>query len=179
MKTFKILGKVFLIAAAALFLASLVICAVDLQSPDNPAFLAFVNGYMGLFALATVGTFLLTASSEVAQKVGHGLVISSYVIGLTAAITFIEGSSAAMLMLVAAVLLAFYYLCRLVLFVTCKSVEEPESPNDDIRIVHVKEWKEIMDQGIISPGEFEEKRCQILGIKKAAAESRSKDKPKD
>ena len=49
-----------------------------------------------------------------------------------------------------------------------KSGSDAESPNEDIRIIRIREWKQIMDEGIITKEEFESKRCQILGIKNPA-----------
>ncbi len=165
MKTFKITRFILQIVAIGLFLGSLVICGIDNSSAGNVVYMAAVTAYVGIFALATVGTFLLSSSADTPRRVGHGFVISSFSIGLTVAISAIENSSAAILMLVAVIALAFYYFCCLIIMIMQKSFPHAESPNDDIRIVHVKEWKKIMEEGIISEEEYEAKRCQILGIK--------------
>ncbi len=179
MKPFKILKLIFQAASTAAFLASLVFCALDV-SVVNTAFLSFMTSYGLFFALAAIGTFLVSATSDVANRIGHGMLISSYAVGLTASLMYIGGvesgtqtaakaaeevPTAAVIMLVAAVLLALYYLCNLILKIMQKNSEGFEAPEDDIRIVHVREWKKIMEEGIISPEEYEVKRCQILGIK--------------
>ncbi len=174
MKPFKILRQIFQILSIALFLTSFVMCAIELES--NAEFFTMVLSFVGLSTLATVGTFLLSATNDTAKRVGHGFVISSFVLGLTVAIMFIEASSAAILMLVSVILLALYYLCVLIVSIMQRSSKNIESPEDDIRIVHVKEWKKIMDEGIITKEEYEVKRCQILGIKHEPEEK--KEEPK-
>lgn len=170
MKVFKILSRIFQICAAVLFLASLVVCGI---MPEELPYMTTMVAFVGVFALGVVGIFLLSAQSDVAKRIGHGFVISSFGIGLTAAIgnmtIVVDGeettSIAAILMLVAAILLAFYYLCELVVSIIRRSGSYVESPDEDVRITRVKEWKSLMEEGIISEEEYEEKRCQILGIK--------------
>ena len=191
MKPFKILRLIFQVCAAALFLATLVIVALDGPTSTasdvettaaplattkgaiaNLSFLSFLIGFVGTFALATVGIFLVSSPQDTASRVGHGFVISSYAIGLAAALMYIENSTAAIVMLIAVIALALYYLCILILKIMQKGYAETKSPNEDIRIVHVKEWKKVMEEGIISPEEYEEKRCQILGIKPKKEEAK-------
>lgn len=172
MKIFKILSKIFLICAVTLFLASFVICSVDLESQGNVTYMASIGSYTGLLALGTVGAFLLSASNGTAQKVGHGLILSSFAMGLTVALLLLETSSGAILMLVAVIALAVHYLFELILSILKKSGTEVESPEEDVRISRVKEWKAVLDEGIITPEEYEEKRCQILGIKRDKKESK-------
>ena len=164
MKTFKILRQIFQILAVAMFVLSVVICGID-NTTENAAFLTTLTLYGSVVIFAVVGAFLTSASSDVARRIGHGLVLPSFAVGLTVALLYMEDSSAAIIMLVAAILLALYYLWALVLKITQKNGLQIDSPNEDTRIVRVKEWKQIMDEGIISPEEFEEKRCQILGLK--------------
>ncbi len=166
MKVFKILKQIFQICATALFLASIVICAIDMESAGNAVYLTAMLAAVGCVVVGTVGMFLLSSPHDTVNRIGHAFALSAFTIGLTYALVNIEASTAAILMLVAAVMLALYYLCILILKIMRKSSPDAESPNDDIRIVHVKEWKKIMEEGIISPEEYEAKRCQILGIEK-------------
>lgn len=171
MKVFKILCKIFQICATVMFLASLVICGITASdSLGDTAFLTEMVSFTGVFVLGTVGMFLLCAKSDTARRVGHGLVVSSFATGLMAGILFIDESTAAILMIVAVVLLLFYYICRLVLFIFGKDNDDND-PQEDIRIRRVREWKSIMDEGIISAEEYEEKRCHILGIKKESSKN--------
>ena len=180
MKTFKITRFVLQIVSLALFLGSLVICGIDVAEA-NTAFMAAMTAYVGIFALASVGIFLMSSSADTPRRVGHGLAISSYAIGLTIALIDINNASAAILMLVAVIALVFYYFCCLIIKIMQKSFPHAESPSDDIRIVRVKEWKQIMEEGIISKEEYEAKRCQILGIKMPSekpAEEKAESKPR-
>ena len=182
MKPFKIVKLIMQIGALALFLASLIVCGVDVETQANATFMTMLAGFIGVFTLAAVGIFLLNASADAPRLVGHGLTLSSYTIGLTAAITYLNDSTAAIVMLVAVILLALYYLFTLIVWIMQKSCASAESPDDDVRIVRVKEWKKIMEEGIISQEEYEAKRCQILGIKmqpdkKTPAEEKSEGKP--
>ncbi len=171
MKIFKVLQKIFIFVALGLFLASLVAAAADLEY--EAAYVTTGLSMFGVFVLAAVGVFLLFSNNDTAKKVGHGLVISSYAIGLALAImTMTEQIQiASVLVIIAAIALALYYLCALVIYIMKKS--EPASidnPEEDVRIVRIREWKRIMEEGIISAEEYEEKRQQILDIKTKSKE---------
>lgn len=165
MKVFKILQKIFMVVALAAFLASFIIAAVNLEG--DAAYLAVVSANVGVFAAAAVGVFLLSSSNDVAKRVGHGLTLAAFAAGLALAImTFGEYSIAPILVIVAVAALALYYLSVLIIFIMKKSSPDSiENPNDDARVVCIREWKHIMEEGIISPEEYEEKRQQILGLK--------------
>ncbi len=175
MKIFKILKKVFQAAAAILFMLSIVLCGVIREEVKGgatelaeTAFLSTVMTFGAIYLFAMVGIFLVSAANETAQKVGHGMTISSFAIGLLIALLNIEESTAAIVMLLAVIMLALYYLCVFIIYIMKKSGSDAESPNEDIRIIRIREWKQIMDEGIITKEEFESKRCQILGIKNPA-----------
>lgn len=163
MKTFKILRQIFQILAVAMFVLSIVMCGID-NTTENTAFLTTLTLYGSVVIFAVVGAFLTSAPSDIARRIGHGLLIPSFAVGLTVALLYLDGT-AAIVMLVAAILLALYYLWALVIRILQKNGSQVDSPYEDIRIVRVKEWKQIMEEGIISPEEYEEKRCQLLGLK--------------
>ncbi len=164
MKPFKILRLIFQALCISLFLASFVICGIDIEY--NALFLASLIANIGIGTIATVGVFLLSATSDTAKRIGHGFTLSSFALGLTFALqTLAAGSSAAILMLVAVIMLALYYTCVLVIHIMQRNTGTIENPDDDIRIVRVREWKKLMEEGIISEEEYEVKRCQILGFK--------------
>lgn len=175
MKPFKIVKLIMQICSLTLFLASLIVCAADV-SEQNTAFIALMTGFVGVLAFAAVGIFLLNASANTPRLVGHGLVLSSYTVGLTAAIMCLENSSAAIVMLIAVIFLALYYLFSLIVKVIQKNSAPVENPDEDLRIAHIREWKKIMEEGIISPEEYETKRCQLLGIKSQANKDAEKKK---
>lgn len=177
MKAFKIVKLIMQICSLALFLASLLVCSIDVEARGNATFMTMMASFIGVFTLASVGVFLLNAPANTPQLVGHGLTVSSYTIGLTAAVLYLDNSTAAIVMLVAVILLALYYLFALIVRIMQKSCSHAESPNDDIRIVRVKEWKQIMEEGIISPEEYEAKRCQLLGIKPADKKAKKSETP--
>lgn len=164
MKTFKILRLVFQALCISLFLASFVMCGIDIEY--NAVFLATLITNIGIATIAAVGVFLLSATSDTARRIGNGFTVSSFALGLTFAIqSLVTGSSAAVLMLVAVIMLALYYMCVLTINIMQRTSGTIENPDDDIRIVRVREWKKLMEEGIISGEEYETKRCQILGLK--------------
>ncbi len=165
MKVFKILKTVFQSAAAGLFLLSVVLCGVMAEEPAEAAYFTMISAIIGVCAWALVGIFLISAANGTAQKIGHGLTVSAYAVGLTVALLNIEFSTCAVIMLIAVIMLALYYLCTLVMEIMKRSFPCEEDPNEDVRIVRIREWKKIMEEGIISAEEYEKKRCEILGIK--------------
>lgn len=68
-------------------------------------------------------------------------------------------------MLIAGAFLVLHYAFLIANIILNRNCTVTENPNEDIRIIRVKEWKQLVDDGIISEAEYEEKRMQILGIK--------------
>ena len=161
MKTFKILSKICRATAAALFAGSVLICAIV----NNEKELAFMAVVIGLLMSATVGVFMTACKNDAVKKIGHGFAIASYTIGLAYALPNLEDSVGALFTLFAFVA----YLCLLVIVIMNRGIPDSIDPREDVRIIRVKEWKQILDEGIITEEEYEEKRSQILGIKSKEA----------
>lgn len=169
MKVLKILKTVFLACSAVLFIFSFVLCgamaAYPVAYPAEASYFTILSALISVCVWALVGIFLLSATNGIAQKVGHGLTISAYSVGLTVSLFSIRFSSCAIITLVSVILLAFYYLCILIFAIIKRSFPTECEVEEDVRIKRIREWKKVMEEGIITPEEYEEKRCKILGIK--------------
>ncbi len=174
MKIFKILKTIFLSLAIVLFLSTIIICAI--QSKDLIDSVAHVNDLLftalitafGIYLFAILGAFLLTAKSDIAHKIGHSFLIFSFLFGLTLFVSALGSDNmplALIIMLIAIIMLVLYYICNLVIVIVNKNIPDAENPSDDVRIANIRAWKKVMEEGIISEEEYEEKRCKILGIK--------------
>lgn len=182
-KPLQIASKVLLALAIVMFGVSVLLPAI-LQEESELAFsaLLLLNGTTIICAIT--GSILIYANGDTAKKAGHGLTIGGFVIMLFNALSCLIDkqeitraaapettvvtstiSIASVFMLVAAVLLTAYYVLLFVQTLLNKGAAENMSPADDTRIVRVKEWKQLLDEGIITSEEFEEKRVQILGLK--------------
>lgn len=185
MKKFKTVSNVMVMIAAALFALGIVI-SVLAASPEEAIFLALVQLNATLFACAGIGAFLMFAKNDAARKVGNGLTVVAFVTGLVCAlITLLTISEAndevgsstaipqyesgvsigAIFVIVAVVFLLLRYAFLLVDYLVNRNSAGAENPNEDIRIVRIREWKQLMEEGIITEEEYEEKRVQLLGLK--------------
>lgn len=164
MKVIKVLSRIMQIAAAVMFTASVVLCAITNDGADI-IFMNLILSQAGLVLCAVVGAFLSFSNNEIAKKVGYGMSLTAYIIGLTLSLINLDNSAGAIVMLIAAIFIALHYVFKLVAFLMNRGSAEIISPNEDIRIIRIKEWKQILEAGIITSEEFEEKREQILGIK--------------
>lgn len=188
-KILTIVSKVVLALAVVAFALSMIIPGITKDTLDASYFLlVFAN--ISVIICATVGSILTSANSDTARRIGHGMLIAAFVAGLSIALMFIgkeEGSAtlspfaaaadaeektvsstSAILMIVASALLAVYYIFQFVVLILNKASKEAGSPYEDSKIIRVKEWKQLLDEGIITKEEYEEKRVAILGIKQKA-----------
>lgn len=177
-KVFKILSKTLLVIAVALFAASFIIPGLsDNQSDQTYLLLIVANACILVFAVT--GAILIESGNDTVRRIGHGLTVSSFLLGLTFAIPNLSSqvtidstiynvkSTAAIIMIVANAILVLSYLFRLIILILNKNgVAEADSPSEDSRVLRIREWKQILDEGIITEEEFEEKRCKILGLTK-------------
>lgn len=185
MKKFKIVSNVMVILAATLFGLGVVV-SVLAASPEEAIFLALVQLNATIFACAGIGVFLMFAKNDAARKTGNGLTVVAFLTGLVCAlITLLTVAEAnddvsadavatpyetgvsigAIFVIVAVVFLLLRYAFLLVDYLVNRNSAETGSPNDDVRIVRVREWKQLMEEGIITEEEFEEKRVELLGLK--------------
>ena len=172
MKKFKIVSNVMLIVAISVFFLSIMIPAINQKSTMEAAFLVLIQANAIILALAGIGVFLIFSHGETARKVGNGMTVVSFIWGTVCALAMLIGtpegskdkSIGAICMLVAALLLLLHYAFLLVSHILKRNSAEMENPNENIRIIRIKEWKQLLEEGIITKEEFEEKRVQILGI---------------
>ena len=168
MRKFKIVSTVMLIVAVALYALSIFIPAVS-EATLDATWLGLIEVNAIIMAAAVVGAFLKGTSSDSARKVGNGLLVVGFLVGLTCAVSLLaveadEPSLGAIFMLVATVVLVLHYAFLLVAKLLGKNASD--DPNEDVRIVRIKEWKQLKEEGLITEEEFEEKRIAILGLKK-------------
>ena len=182
MKKFKIVSIVMLVVAVALLALGIIISTVS-SKPQEEIYIALVQLNSVLIACAGIGVLMMTAKSDTAKKVGNGLTIVGFVTALVCALATMHAISktnnalgenseellgtsiGAVITIVAAALLLLHYAFLLVAYILNKS-NASDNPNDDVRIVRIKEWKQLKEEGIITEAEYEEKRVQILGLKK-------------
>ena len=188
MKKFKLVSDIMVFIAISLFALSIIISSISTSTYDQ-IFLALVEVNLIVLACAIVGVFLIFSKNEVAKKLGHGLTVLGFVAGLVCALAvlraisdasttvpdpdFIRASSTttestfsicAVFMIVAVVFLALHYAFLLVDCLFTRKCADTD-PKNDVRIVRIKEWKALLEEGIISEEEYEKKRAQLLDIK--------------
>lgn len=185
-KILTIIGKVVLALAVVAFAVSMIIPGITEDELDL-AYLVMLFANISIIICAIVGSVLIYANNDTARRIGHGLTVAAFVAGFSVALMFVgkeEGAAAfspfadavvgeketvsstsAILMIVAAALLAVFYIIQFVIFILNKGTKESGSPYEDTKIIRVKEWKQLLDEGIINQEEYEEKRLAILGIK--------------
>lgn len=181
MKKFKIVSNVMIVVAVSLFVLGIILSVVSTEAQET-IFLALIEANALLIAGAGIGAFLLLAKNDTAKKVGAGLLVVGFATGLICALGTLNAISqanlalgedaeetigtsiGAIIMIVSTALLLLHYAFLLVAHILNKG-RAIENPCDDIRIVQIKEWKQLMEEEIITKEEFEEKRVQLLGIK--------------
>ena len=188
-KILTIISKVVLALAVIAFALSMIIPGITKDALDA-SYMVLVFANVSMIICATVGSILTAANSDTARRVGHGMIIAAFVAGLSIALMLVDkaadgatlspfaavtddeektvSSTSAIIMIVAAALLAVYYIFQFVVLILNKASKEAGSPYEDSKIIRVKEWKQLLDEGIITKEEYEEKRVAILGIKQKA-----------
>lgn len=170
MRKFKITSNIMLIVAISLFMLSVIIPSLSESSLDSQ-YLVLVQLNSLLFAGAGIGVFLKFTRNDVARKIGDGLTVVGFVVGASCALPMLlvdtdDPSIGAIIMLVSVVLLLLHYAFLLVNYLLNKGNAGIANPNEDVRVIRIREWKQLKEEGIITEEEFEEKRLAILGIKK-------------
>lgn len=116
---------------------------------------------------ALIGLFLLYTKNDVARKLGYAFITTAFTVCMISLLAQTFKGTAIVLMLVAIVLYALYYI---VWFVGSLAIKgrggNVEDPDDDPRIQKLKKWKALEQDGMITSAEFEEKRVEILGLTK-------------
>ncbi|MCH5154447.1 MAG: SHOCT domain-containing protein [Clostridiales bacterium] len=170
MKKFRLVSNIMTIVAISLFMLSIVLSAISASLMDA-ALLALIEVNLVLIACAGIGVFLMFAKNETARKLGNGMTVVGFLTGLVCALGIVAAtgeeddiSIGAIVLIVSFVVFVLHYAFLLVDYLLNRNSANLD-PNDDIRIVRVREWKALLEEGIISEEEYEEKRIQLLGIK--------------
>ena len=170
MKKFRLVSNIMTIVAISLFMLSIVLSAISTSLMDA-ALLALIEVNLILIACAGIGVFLMFAKNETARKLGNGMTVVGFLTGLVCALGIVAAigeeddiSIGAIVLIVSFVVFVLHYAFLLVDYLLNRNSANLD-PNDDIRIVRVREWKALLEEGIISEEEYEEKRIQLLGIK--------------
>ena len=168
MKILKIFSKLALVASAILIVISLIVAATS-EYPLDSAFYLLFNTNMLLMIGLGIGVFLMFTRNDIAKKVGYGLTAVAMLFSLINGTVIAKeldhalSSAAPFLAIIAAIVYVVHYVLEFIVFILDKK-HETFNPKDDARIKCIKEWKALMDEGIITPEEFQEKRNQILGL---------------
>lgn len=163
-KAFKIVSTVMLIIAMVAFGVSIVLPGM-IGDKSELAFFSLIMVNAGIVVFVMVGAFLTMSKNNTANKVGHGLLIAGFIIGFADALMSIEEGCSCIVMVVAVGFLALHYIFELVVSILNKGSKTITNPDEDARIIQIKAWKQLMEEGIISAEEYEEKRIAILDIK--------------
>ena len=177
MKAFKLTSSIMLIIAGLMLVVGIIIPATATDNTVEAAFITLVQLNAIIIACAGAGIFLMFSKNEVAKKVGNGLTVASFVAALFCAVNAMvlsgemadagvddaEISIGAVIVIIAAVFLLLHYAFLIANAIVSKNSANI-NPSDDIRIERIREWKKLLDEGIISQEEYEEKRSQILQL---------------
>lgn len=137
------------------------------------AFFTLGAGFVLLLLL--VGAVLKFCKGETPSRVGESLVLTAvvvvFVIALVLLVESIKSDAtplSAIIGLVGGIAYICYVLVKAVIVIIglVKPEAAVDSPSTDSKIQAVLQWKELMDQNIISKEEFEKKRVSILGLDK-------------
>lgn len=129
-------------------------------------------------AFAAVGIVLLQSLQTTPRKIGHVATVFSILSTMGFACLMAEKTEYfAMLICSAVCLMASYVLCVLEIVqskmgnpVTNKAFRAANKKvasmlaSDTERIARIREWKQLLDEGILTPEEFAEKKTEILGM---------------
>lgn len=177
--------------SAVLLGVAVIVPALSEEAIDAAFSLVVLASYLVVICGA-VGVLLIFSKNDTAKKIGHGLYIATLIISLASALNFINveptavtaatttaevetvSAIGAILILIGAILGAVHYLLQLVILILNNGAKD-SGPYSDSRIVRIKEWKQLLDEGIITKEEYEEKRVTILGLKKAKDNAPAKE----
>lgn len=168
MKILKIVSKLALVASAILIAISLIVAATSEYLLDAVFYTLFHTEILAVIGFS-IGVFLMFTKNDITKKIGYGLTAVLMLFALINGTVVAKeldhdlSSAAPFLAIIAAIVYMVYYVLEFIVFILDKK-HETFNPNDDSRIQLIKEWKALMDEGIITSEEFQEKRNQILGL---------------
>ena len=161
MKIFNVIKKTILILSCVLLGVCFVLAGITLDPNDT----AISTGLLMFVVPAFIGFFLFGSENKIANRIGMGLTTAAMLIQLFFALTKLENSTAAIIGLWSVVLYAIYFMVVFVGYLAMGDKADND-PEKDPRITKILGWKKLLEEGIISEEEFEEKRIAILGLKK-------------
>jgi hypothetical protein len=165
-KTFSILEAIFFVLAAALFTAPFLV------------YMLYIGAYSSAYIetqfanpLMLVSTYLgiLLAGGLIAFFVGKRITtLSAYIIFAVLSVYSFAIFNYAPDKILYLLPVVFYGLAVIfrVLVLVLKSKDDKLDPKNDKRINLLKEWKDLLDKGFITAEEYEDKRAELLNIKK-------------
>ena len=161
MKIFNIITKVILVLAFVFAGVACVLGGITLETAD----VAFGTALMSYVIVAFVGFFLFCSKNQTARRIGLGLTTGFMVVLFYLSLAGIETSTGAIMGLVSVILYVIYFLVALIGLLAIGG-EGDNDPETDPKIKKILGWKKLQEEGIISSEEFEEKRQEILCLKK-------------
>ena len=177
-----VLRKVFIAFAILLLGLSLILPGLSLETEVVGTaaialkffnYVAISGVQLGTYLLCLfVGVILIFVKKTLLVSVGYALIGVSVVlslVGITSSLDLYNAAEEASLGFgtIAALVGVILYVVSLVLYFT-ESVffTTPTLRGLDARIDEFKKWKSLLDEGIITEAEYEEKRVELLGINK-------------
>lgn len=124
-------------------------------------------GLILVVAALIVGAILSYSDKKMVARVGKGLAVVGYVVPLLCSLMIIVSSKenyvsiGFILLIVGIVLLVISYVFDIIIFVVGK---EEDDAGVDARIEKVRYYKMVLDEGIISEEEYQQKKNEILQL---------------
>lgn len=155
----------FLLLCFLLFGVVCVLGGITLDETDLLLSSAVASSTVAAFGF--VGFFLFTCKNDIARKVGYGLTTGAMIILLVCILPLIGQSSSPIVVvgLISFVFFGIYLLLKLIEQFMNKDFGPMNSQETYSRIQVILEWKKLLDDGIITKEEFEQKRIETLKIK--------------
>lgn len=155
-----------IIKNALLILAVTILCLAGLlgSTSTESAGLAASVIVVAIIPNAVLGLFLVYTKNDISKKIGYALLTAAFVLGLIECVP-LDSHISVILVLVSVALYAVYFIVWGVALLATRGRTNTD-PDADPKITLLKKWKELLDEGMISKEEYEEKRIAILGLKK-------------
>lgn len=178
MNKFKFSSDVLAAIAIFVFILSIIIALLT-DSASDKVFLGLIEANILVISFAGIGFSLKLSKNDTVKLLGNGMTVVGFATGFICALSILANLDkqyddtpiGTIFMVVSLVVLIISYLCLLIDYLISNNSllnhnsNSTDNPNEDIRIIRIKEWKVLLDEGIISEEEFEEKRAQILDLK--------------
>lgn len=161
MKAYTIIkNAVLILAVAMLCLAGILGITSNKTAGSGIAVIA-----IAVIPTAILGLFLAYTKNDISKKVGYAFLTTAFVLAFVQTLPYEASEISVVFMLIGAGLYAVYYIIIGVALLATRG-RPAVDPGADPKITLLKKWKELLDEGMITKEEFEEKRIAILGLKK-------------